>query len=173
MNRGILKAYTLLELLIVLMIISILFFVVTPRFVSSVNPQRSKNFVMSLQNTLNYLNDKAILEKKVYLFNMDIDERKYYFTVSELGNPAGEVSDRYLTPVSFPDGLVLKTIKLIPGDEVIEGRAVVPFTPNGMLYSFMIIVEEREDRQFLVQGNSYNNLISVLRLGPDDSGFVH
>ena len=173
MNRGILKAYTLLELLIVLMIISILFFVVTPRFVSSVNPQRSKNFVMSLQNTLNYLNDKAILEKKVYLFNMDIDERQYYFTVSELGNPAGEVRDRYLIPVSFPDGLVLKTIKLIPGDEVIEGRAVVPFTPNGMLYSFMIIVEEREDRQFLVQGNSYNNLISVLRLGPDDSGFVH
>jgi prepilin-type N-terminal cleavage/methylation domain-containing protein len=173
MKRGILKAYTLLELLVVLMIISILFFVITPRFVSSINPQRSKNFVMTLQNTLNYLNDKAILEKKVYLFNMDIEERQYYFTVSELGNPAGDVRDRYLTPVSFPDGLVLKSIILIPGDEVIEGRAVVPFTPNGMLYSFMIIIEERKDRQFLVQGNSYNNLINVRKLGPDDSGFVH
>ncbi len=173
MKHGILKAYTLIELLVVLMIISILFFVVTPRFVSSINPQRTKNFVMTLQNTLNYLNDKAILEKKVYLFNVDIEERQYYFTVSELGNPAGEVRDRYLIPVSFPDGLVLKSMKLIPGDEVIEGRAVVPFTPNGMLYSFMIVIEEREDRQFLIQGNSHNNLISVLKLGPDDSGFIH
>ena len=173
MKRGILKAYTLLELLVVLAIISILFFVVTPRFVSSINPQRVKNFVTTLQNTLNYLNDKAILEKKVYLFTVDLEERQYYFTVSELGNPEGEVKDRYLTPVSFPDGLVLKSILLIPGDEVIEGKAVVPFTPNGMLYSFMIIVEEKSDRQFLVQGNSYNNLISVMKLGPDDAGFVH
>ena len=173
MKRCIFKAFTLLELLVVLMIISILFFVVTPRFVSSINPQRVKNFVTTMQNTLNYLNDKAILEKKVYLFTVDIDERQYYFTVSELGNPEGKVSDRYLTPVSFPDGLVLKSIRLIPGDEVIEGKAVVPFTPNGMLYSFIIVVEEKPDSQFLVQGNSYNNLISVLKLGPDDEGFVH
>jgi prepilin-type N-terminal cleavage/methylation domain-containing protein len=173
MKRSNLKAFTLLELLIVLVIISILFFVVTPRFVSSINPQRVKNFVTTLQNKLNYLNDKAILEKKVYLFTVDIDEREYYFTVSELDNPEGEVRDRYLTPVSFPDGLVLKSMKLIPGDEVIEGKAVLPFTPNGMLYSFIMIVEDNPGRQYLLQGNHYNNLISVLKLSPDDEGFVH
>jgi hypothetical protein len=104
---------------------------------------------------------------------VDIDEREYYFTVSELDNPEGEVRDRYLTPVSFPDGLVLKSMKLIPGDEVIEGKAVLPFTPNGMLYSFIMIVEDNPGRQYLLQGNHYNNLISVLKLSPDDEGFVH
>lgn len=167
------RAYTLLELLVVLSIISILFFVVTPRFVSSVNPQKTKNFTLRLHNTLNYLSDKAILEKKVYLFTMDLDERRYYFTVSEEQNPTGEVRDRYLSPVSFPDNLVLKSVKIIPGSEVFEGKAVMPFTPNGMLFSFVIIIEEREDRHFLVQGNSFNNQIIVLKVSPDKTDVLY
>ncbi|MCK5568112.1 MAG: prepilin-type N-terminal cleavage/methylation domain-containing protein [Spirochaetes bacterium] len=162
-----LKAYTLLELLIVLSIISIVFFIVTPRFVSSINPQKTRNFVLRMQNTLTYLSDRAILGKKVYLFTLDLEERRYFFTVSEEGNETGEVRDRYLVPVSFPDNLVLKSVKIIPGNEVIEGKAVIPFTPNGMLFSFEIVIEERGDRYYLVLGNSFNNRITVLKKSSD------
>ncbi|MBA7557465.1 hypothetical protein ES705_50222 [subsurface metagenome] len=167
MKHFFLKAYTLLELLIVLSIISIVFFIVTPRFVSSVNPQKTRNFVLRMQNTLTYLSDRAILGKKVYLFTLDLEERRYFFTVSEEGNETGEVRDRYLVPVSFPDNLVLKSVKIIPGNEVIEGKAVIPFTPNGMLFSFEIVIEEKRDRYYLVLGNSFNNRITVLKKSSD------
>ena len=87
MKHFLLKAFTLIELLVVLSILSILFFIITPRFVSSVNPEKTKNFTLRLQNSLIYLNDKSVLEKKIYLFTMDLDEKQYYFTVSEEGNP--------------------------------------------------------------------------------------
>jgi hypothetical protein len=77
------------------------------------------------------------------------------------------VKDRYLVPVSFPDNLVLKSVKIIPGNEVIEGKAVIPFTPNGMLFSFEIVIEERGDRYYLVLGNSFNNRITVLKKSSD------
>lgn len=83
LHRRRLRAFTLIELMVILAILSILIFIVTPRFVSYVNPERTKNFVLGIQNTLNYLNEKAILEKRIYLFHFNLDERRYYFTISE------------------------------------------------------------------------------------------
>jgi prepilin-type N-terminal cleavage/methylation domain-containing protein len=164
-------AFTLLELLIVLAILSIVFFVVTPRFISTVNPGAVKSFVRRMHNTLLYANDKAILEKKVYLFTLDLDERRYFFTLSEAGNPEGRVRDRYLVPVPFPKGLVVESVRLIPGDRVDKGKIVIPFTPKGLLYAFEILVYEKGgaggDTYLAVRGDSLSNEIEMLRLGEE------
>jgi prepilin-type N-terminal cleavage/methylation domain-containing protein len=161
-------AFTLLELLIVLAVLSIVFFVVTPRFISTVNPAAAKTFVRRMHNTLLYANDKAVLEKKVYLFTLDLDERRYSFTLAEEGNPEGRVRDRYLAPVHFPKGLVVKSVQLFPGDRVDTGKVVVPFTPKGLLYAFEIIVFEKRgtggDTYLAVRGDSLSNDIEILRL---------
>ncbi|KPJ83835.1 MAG: hypothetical protein AMS17_16970 [Spirochaetes bacterium DG_61] len=162
-KRRVFSAFTLLELLIVLAVLTILFFVLTPRFVSFSNPAKTRSFLLQLQNSLTYLSDKSILEKKVYILNVDLDERRYFFTVSEEGNPEGIVRDRYLTPTSFPQQLSVKSVRVIPGDEVREGRVMLPFTPMGMLFSFEISFEEREDELFIVRGNSMNNRIQIVR----------
>lgn len=173
MKHFLLKAFTLIELLVVLSILSILFFIITPRFVSSVNPEKTKNFTLRLQNSLIYLSDKSVLEKKIYLFTMDLDERQYYFTVSEEGNPEGNVRDRYLVPVSFPAHLVVKSIKVIPGDEVISGKVTIPFTPIGMLFSFEITVEEKEDKVFVISGNNLSNSINIIRVTQDKAEILY
>jgi prepilin-type N-terminal cleavage/methylation domain-containing protein len=161
-------AFTLLELLIVLAVLSIVFFIVTPRIVSTVNPGAVKSFMARMHNTLLYVNDKAILEKKVYLFTLDLEERRYFFTVSEAGNPEGRVRDRYLAPVPFPKGLVVKSVRLIPGDTVDKGKLVIPFTPKGLLYSFEIIVHEKGgaggETYLAVSGDNLSNEIEMLRL---------
>lgn len=154
-----LKAFTLIELLVVLAILSIVLFIIAPSVLTSLEPQRTKNFVMRLQNTLLYLSDRAILEKKVYLFHFDLDERRYSFQVSEKENPTGEVKDRYLIPQDFPQKLSVVSVKVIPGKEFTEGKATIPFTPNGMLYSFEITIEEKKDRYYVVRGISLNNEI--------------
>ena len=137
-----LRAFTLLELLVVLVILSLVFFFVTPNFFSSINPQKTKQFMMSLQGTLEYLGEKAIVERKVYLFTFDLDEKEYRFTVSELDNPTGETRDGYLAPKKFPPHLEVESIRTIPGGSVTEGELTVPFTPNGILFSFEIAVKE-------------------------------
>jgi prepilin-type N-terminal cleavage/methylation domain-containing protein len=162
------SAFTLLELLIVLAILSILFFIVTPRFMATLNPAAVKTFVRRMHNTLLYAGDKAVLEKKVFLFTLDLDERKYFFTVSEAGNKEGRVADRYLVPAAFPKGLVVEGVRLIPGERVKEGKFVIPFTPKGLLYSFEILVRENGggegDSLLALRGDSLTGEIELLRL---------
>jgi len=134
-------AFTLIELLVVLVILSLIFFFVTPNFFSAINPQKTKQFMMNLQTTLVYVGEKAILERKVYLFTFDLDEREYRFTVSEEGNLTGETGDKYLTTQQFPPHIEIESMQTIPGGAVTEGELSVPFTPNGMLFSFEIVAD--------------------------------
>jgi len=157
------RGFTLIELLIVLSVLSILFFIVTPRFVGSLNPQKTKHFVLRLQNALVYLNEKAVLNGKLYLFTIDLDNRMYTFTVSEEGNPGGEVRDRYLKTVQFPENLRIKSVKTVPGDEVDFGKVAVPFTPVGLMFSFEIVIEEGEDSFLVIRGDHLSNSIRTVR----------
>ncbi|HUT64866.1 MAG TPA: prepilin-type N-terminal cleavage/methylation domain-containing protein [Spirochaetota bacterium] len=152
------RAFTLLELLVVLVILSLIFFIVTPNFFSSINPQKTKQFMMNLQGTLEYLSEKAILQSKVYLFTFDLDEREYRFMVSEEQNPTGETKDRYLAPRSFPSHLEVESIKTVPGGLVTEGELTVPFTPNGMLFSFEITLED-----WVLTGDSVSGRIRAVK----------
>jgi len=163
MNRLRVYCFTLIELLVVLIVLSIVLLIATPRFISSVNPQKTKNFLFGLYSTLTYLSEKTVLEKQIILFNFDIDERRYYFTASQEGNIEGEVKDRYLVPASFPPHLEVESMRIIPGDVVYDGSIAIPFTPNGMLYSFEIRIREGADQHLVLAGNAFNNRIQLLR----------
>jgi hypothetical protein len=92
---------------------------------------------------------------------MDLDERRYYFTISEMGNPEQKVNDRYLLPVPFPRSLIVEEVRLIPGERVSEGKVVIPFTPTGMLFSFEIVLGE--GAAYVVAGNSLTGDIALRR----------
>jgi hypothetical protein len=94
---------------------------------------------------------------------MDLDERRYYFTIPETGNPEGKVNDRYLLPVPFPRGLTVEEVRLIPGERVSEGKAFIPFTPTGMLFSFEIVLGEGEGAVYVIAGNSLTGDIAISR----------
>jgi prepilin-type N-terminal cleavage/methylation domain-containing protein len=161
-----LPAFTLIELLVVLAILSIVFLVATPSLISFVNPARTKSFMSEVQSKLTYAGEKAILEKRVLLFNFDMDERVCYFTQLQQpgdGNEPEEAgtADRNLGDIQFPDGLEVAQVQLIPGDTRYNGKVVIPFTPTGMLLSFAISVRENEDRLLVLTGNSFNGKIEL------------
>ncbi len=120
--------------------------------------------MLSLMTTLSYLNERAVMEKKVYYFNFDLDERRYYFTLPGDENTAQEISGRYLSPGTFPAKLVAVEAKTTPGESLQKGNMIVPFTPKGMLYSFEIVVEEGTGRLFLLQGSSISNRIQLFQV---------
>jgi prepilin-type N-terminal cleavage/methylation domain-containing protein len=185
------SAFTLIELLVVLSILSILMFVITPRFASIVNPERAKNFVLRLQNSLQYLGEKAILEQQLYLFNIDLDERRYSFTrygtededaqTSTENGGAGfrgdasrrastqsddkelgfAVQDRHLRSGQLPDRLEIERMRVIPGGETASGRVTIPFTPSGVMFSFEMVFTAQDGKRYLLTGNSFSNRIRV------------
>ena len=172
-----LSTFTLVELLVVLAILSILMFVITPRFVSIVNPERAKTFVLRLHGTLQYLGEKAILEQQLYLFHFDIEEGRYYFTGYDQERADGvlssnglenELQDRYLKSAILPEQLEIEEITLIPGEAVSSGRITIPFTPSGVMLSFQITFATRSERRFLLVGNSLNNRISLYTSNGDE-----
>jgi prepilin-type N-terminal cleavage/methylation domain-containing protein len=185
------SAFTLIELLVVLSMLSILMLIVTPRFASIINPERAKNFVLRLQGSLQYLSEKAILEQGIYLFNFDLDERRYYFTqlgveegeggTSLPGGSSGrdslrsgdedlgvEVQDRHLRPAQVPEKLEIARVRVVPGGEVASGRVTLPFTPNGMMFSFEMVFTVQDGRRYLVTGNSYSNRIRIFSANPEE-----
>jgi prepilin-type N-terminal cleavage/methylation domain-containing protein len=159
------RAFTLVELLVVLAILSILMFIVAPRFASIVNPGRAKNFILTLQNSLRYLSEKAILEQQLYLFNFDLDEGRYYFTApvedTEEDMLETEIADRYLKSAQLPPKLDVVGVQILPGEEMASGKLVLPFTPNGMLFSFEMHFAGGDGRSYLLTGNSFNNRIQL------------
>ncbi|RKX95191.1 MAG: hypothetical protein DRP84_04970 [Spirochaetes bacterium] len=157
------KAFTFIELLVILSIISIVAFLTLPRLATVIKPKRIEAFAYRLRDTLNYLNETAILKKKVYLFVFDLEEKSYYFRVSERGNLEGKVKDRYLKKVDFPDFLEIKMLKMQPGGEIREGRMIVPFTPKGILYPFLIDLSDGE-REYVLEGNVVNSKIELKML---------
>jgi len=161
MNKKKILSFTLLELLIVLSIISIVFFVVTPRFIGTINPRRFRSFVIRLQKTLQYLNETAVVKKRVYFFVLEVDKRQYSFRVSEEGNPEGTVHDRMLVPVAFPNTVDVAEIEVIPGGRVNTGRVMIPFTPDGLLFSFKIVFIEGEKKKATIIGNSVNGKFEI------------
>jgi hypothetical protein len=144
-------------------------FIITPRFAAVVNPERAKNFVLTLQNSLRYLNEKAILEQQLYLFNLDLDEQRYFFSLPVEEEPTfgdrdelgAEIGDRYLKPDVLPERLTAEKVAIIPGEQVSSGRVTVPFTPNGMMFSFEIVFISEDGRSYLLIGNSYSNRIRL------------
>jgi prepilin-type N-terminal cleavage/methylation domain-containing protein len=157
-------AFTLIELLVVLAILSIVALFVSPKLVSRVNPERTRSFMLTLENQLTYLKDVTVLKRQFILFNFDLDERRYSFTLSEEGNETGHNSDRRLTGAPFPEHMEVVEVRLIPGDTVHEGKVVIPFTPTGMLYSFTIRVREEGEQELLLRGDSIADRIEVVRV---------
>jgi len=162
------EAFTLIELLVVISILSILMFIITPRFAAIINPERSKNFLLGLQNSLRYVNEKAILEQQIYLFKLDLDEERYYFTLpgeEDVGFGKQErealVPDRFLKSAELPLRLNVEKVVVIPGEVVSSGLVSVPFTPNGMMFSFNIYFVSDDGSFFLLEGNSYSGRIRL------------
>jgi prepilin-type N-terminal cleavage/methylation domain-containing protein len=162
------SGFTLIELLVVLALLSILAFIISPKLLSRVKPEKTKHFLLTIQHKLEYLNETTVLKRQFVLFNFDLDEKRYYFTTSEEGGGTGGTGDRYLAGESFPDHLEVTRVRLTPGDTVYSGNVVIPFTPAGMMQSFMIYVREEGERELVLSGDSITNIIELLRLADEE-----
>jgi len=77
--KGKRKAFTFIELFLVIAILGILIGVSVPTFRKAFQSQQLKSFTQELQSLINYLHERAVVEEKIIYLNID-DEKKEYWT---------------------------------------------------------------------------------------------
>lgn len=102
------KAFTLLELIIVIVILGIIFSVATPRFSAIHSTIQLKNTAQDVINLSRLIRRQAILRRNIY----QIEFKQPYFSVSyndKSGNPIPD-TDR-LAKVEVPKGIIVEISK--------------------------------------------------------------
>ncbi|MCQ9207713.1 MAG: prepilin-type N-terminal cleavage/methylation domain-containing protein, partial [Omnitrophica bacterium] len=98
-NPTLLRAgFTLIELVLVILLISILTAISTPLFRRTFSDIVLKNTAYDMAKVINYIGEMAIIEKVKYKLNLDFENGKYWITkygLSEEGVVYGRVSGRY------------------------------------------------------------------------------
>lgn len=119
------KAFTLIELLIVTIIMGVFIGVSVPVFKRSFNNLQLSSFSQELQTFVNYLHDRSVVEKKVIYLNIDIENRKYWVSYRgheerlKVGSIPGQIRVEFEQKqiAFYPDGDIDKvSIKLINSD---------------------------------------------------------
>jgi prepilin-type N-terminal cleavage/methylation domain-containing protein len=72
------RAVTFIELLFVIVIIGILVGISLPNFKKTFNSLELNTFARELQTFMNYLNQRAIVERKIIYLNIDGEKKEYW-----------------------------------------------------------------------------------------------
>jgi prepilin-type N-terminal cleavage/methylation domain-containing protein len=79
-RREIPRGVTMLELIVVIIILSIIMAVATPKIVKSMTVTRMRNEANYLKAAVKYLQGMAALQRVVYTIHIDLDKQSYHVT---------------------------------------------------------------------------------------------
>ena len=105
-------AFTLIELTLVLLLITVLLGISTPLFRKTFSGLEVKNASFNLSKAVNYAQEMAIIEKTNFKINFDFKENKFWMTKLEKNDefPSYKtLSGRYGKSVFMPKGVKLKS----------------------------------------------------------------
>jgi type II secretion system protein H len=125
--------FTLIELGLVLLIISVIVALVVPRFRDQSHAELISQ-TRKLATTFRFLQHEAILNGRVYRLNIDLDQQRYFVTTAEEGDELNfaQASGILGRNVALPASLQIADVDvpMVTG-KVYEGVAFTHFYPDG------------------------------------------
>ncbi len=145
------KGFTLFELLVVMVIISLMSAVVIPRLAGSLNKMNSETAAKKILASLRYARSQAVSERVTYLSVFDFYRNQVVIRKWEAGS--GKLEEEAENSVSgkiydLPEGVRLK--KAMPGD-IDSGLFQIAFYPGGNSSGGEIIVADGQERQYKIK----------------------
>lgn len=143
------RAFTLIELVIVIFIISLVLTVTMPSFTLS-DRGNVKNTAKQVSGVLRYLYDEAAGKKQELTFTVNLDERSWGYH--------GEAGSRVY---ALDEGVEIRTVVLPSHGMVSKGELSLTFGPNGPDEP-VILHLQKESAKFTVIFNHLNGRAKIL-----------
>jgi len=126
--------FTLIELGLVLLIISVVMVLVVPRFRDQSHAQLISQ-TRKLAATFRFLQQEAILNGRVYRLNFDLDQQRYFVTAADASDPDANFTQEkgILTrDVALPSTVQIADVNVpLTVGKLYEGIGWVQFYPDG------------------------------------------
>ncbi|MFC1855923.1 Tfp pilus assembly protein FimT/FimU [Thermodesulfobacteriota bacterium] len=140
--------FTLIELVIVLMVISISLVYVMPKIESGTGMSLDKS-VRNLRSAIIYVRNEAIFRKKKLRIKYNFDENTY--SIKEIARKRFEYSqedyeENELATMKLEDGISFLDIKTAYGGKVSYGNTYTHFFSNGMVEKTVIYLKDENEK---------------------------
>jgi prepilin-type N-terminal cleavage/methylation domain-containing protein len=139
MNRVQDQGFTLLELMIVLLVISLTLAVAYPSLSRATSSIHLRSTARDILNTFRYAREKAVTEQTGMRVTVDRDKQELVLT-----DDLGDGSRTYLLP-----GDVKIQRMVFAGNEVVEGPMLVRFLPNGSSENVEVLLKAPKTGSYL------------------------
>lgn len=145
------RGLSLVELLIVIIIIGILTAAAVPHFKKTFDRFEFENFSRNIYYLIQYLQNSAIVEKKIYYLNIDQEKAEFVARCLENGETTA-LKGRFAKVFKVPQG---SRVNIEPEAEFIC------FFPNGKIDDLAIILTDRYGEMITINTKSINNDIQI------------
>ena len=168
------EGFSLIELIIVLVILSVITALVAPRLTQSLSRMNVESTARRVASALRLARSLAVTEKVTYLamFDMNADiltVSSYQQTLGEEDSPELE-ADHAVTPKVYmlKDGVHLKEGLALNGDIITTGAFQMAFFPGGGTSGGEVVLGDDEGRSFSVTVDRIAGSVKINENGAND-----
>jgi prepilin-type N-terminal cleavage/methylation domain-containing protein len=151
LNRG----FTLIELMVVMLLISIVLAVVIPRFDGGPFQDPMKKFSRWMINTVRHLRSAAVQKQKIQTMVVDLGSQRIWFTSGESSADDGseDAAVAQKNAYAIDKSMHITNIQFPKKDPVASGIVEIRFYPEGFSDQVLIHLEDNdaERRSFLLE----------------------
>jgi Tfp pilus assembly protein FimT len=142
MSRG----FTLIELMVILLVMTIVFSVTIPRLESNLFQDPQKRTTRWLINTVRALRSTAMVKQNSQILVVDLDEKRFYIVDAQMDEEAkAEAAKRGF---QLPGSLHIIDVQYPGKERVGIGSAEINFYPGGFSEQAAINMQNDDDERF-------------------------
>jgi len=160
MNQTTNDGFTLLELVVVMVVLSLALAMVLPRlpFMQEANLRSSARQVAAL---LRYLDERAVATKSSYRLLIDLDQNHIKVLKRSVTGEDLPVNDPYLQRSPVSKGIIISDLSTERQGRIISGQVLVPYGPAGLVEPLLIHLELPAGSSYTVQALPVSSTVRV------------
>ena len=143
--------YTLIELVVVMALISIMFFFAMPRFRDNVLTDQVRKTSRWVITQTRHLKQQSIREKKDYILHVDMDANKFWISNPDMEEEALEKAED--KAFQLPENVEIMDVEYPGRGKISSGQADIYFYAKGYSDKALIHMQQDSERQvsFLIE----------------------